>query len=134
MMDLDLTNRQPAYLCGRLLAEIEAAQRAAIPGANKTVIDRFFGTASSAPASVFGNLLRGTQAHLGKLKRDRPGTYGGIQRHLEEIMAGLESFPRTLSLDQQALFVLGYYHQRASDRAASTKARTEREERLAKID
>ena len=130
MTDLDLSNREPAYLCGRLLAEIEAAQRAAIPGAKATVIDRFYGTASTAPASVFGNLLRGTQAHLGKLKRDRPGAYGGIQRRLEEIMAGLESFPRTLSLDQQALFVLGYYHQRASDRAASTRARTEREERL----
>jgi len=133
MTDLDLSNREPAYLCGRLLAEIEAAQRAAIPGAKATVIDRFYGTASTAPASVFGNLLRGTQAHLGKLKRDRPGAYGGIQRRLEEIMAGLESFPRTLSLDQQALFVLGYYHQRATDRAASTRARTEREERPSEI-
>ncbi|MEA3407439.1 MAG: type I-C CRISPR-associated protein Cas8c/Csd1 [Chloroflexota bacterium] len=128
MTDLDLSNREPAYLCGRLLAEIEAAQRAAIPGAKATVIDRFFGTASTAPASVFGNLLRGAQAHLGKLKRDRPGTYGGIQRRLEEIMSGLEEFPRTLSLDEQALFVLGYYHQRASDRAAATRARDEQEE------
>ena len=128
MTEVDLSNREPAYLCGRLLAEIEAAQRAAIPGAGATVIDRFYGTASTAPASVFGNLLRGTQAHLGKLKRDRPGAYGGIQRRLEEIMSGLEGFPRTLSLDQQALFVLGYYHQRASDRAAATRARTEREE------
>ena len=128
MTDLDLSNREPAYLCGRLLAEIEAAQRAAIPGAKATVIDRFYGTASTAPASVFGNLLRGTQAHLGKLKRDRPGAYAGIQRRLEEIMSGLEVFPRTLSLDKQALFVLGYYHQRASNRAAATRARTEREE------
>lgn len=129
MTDLDLSNRDPAYLCGRLLAEIEAAQRAAIPGANTTVIDRFFGTASTAPASVFGNLLRGTQAHLGKLKRDRPGAYGGIQRRLEEIMSGLEGFPRTLSLDEQALFVLGYYHQRANDRAAVTRVRQKREEK-----
>ncbi len=128
MTDLDLSNHEPAYLCGRLLAEIEAAQRAAIPGAKATVIDRFFGTASTAPASVFGNLLRGTQAHLGKLKRDRPGAYGGIQRRLEEIMSGLDGFPRTLSLDGQALFVLGYYHQRASDRAAATRVREEREE------
>jgi CRISPR-associated protein Csd1 len=128
MTDLDLSNRDPAYLCGRLLAEIEAAQRAAIPGAKATVIDRFFGTASTAPASVFGNLLRRAQAHLGKLKRDRPGAYGGIQQRLEEIMSGLDGFPRTLSLDEQALFVLGYYHQRASDRAAATRTREEREE------
>jgi CRISPR-associated protein Csd1 len=126
MSELDLSNRAPAYLCGRLLAEIEAAQRAAIPGAKATVVDRFYGAASTAPASVFGNLLRGTQAHLGKLKRDRPGAYVGIEQRMEEIMAGLEGFPRTLSLNEQALFVLGYYHQRASDRAAAIAARDAR--------
>lgn len=128
MSDLDLTNREPAYLCGRLLAEIEAAQRAAIPGAKATVVDRFYGAASTAPASVFGNLLRNTQSHLGKLKRDRPGAYAGIQQRLEQIMASLPGFPRTLSLNEQALFVLGYYHQRASDRAAVTAAREGRSE------
>ena len=128
MTELGLSNREPAYLCGRLLAEIEAAQRAAIPGAKATVVDRFYGAASTAPASVFGNLLRGTQAHLGKLKRDRPGAYVGIQQRLEEIMSGLQAFPRTLSLDEQALFVLGYYHQRAHDRAAMRAARDKRDE------
>ena len=123
MSELDLSNRTPAYLCGRLLAEVEAAQRAAILGAKATVVDRFYGAASTAPASVFGNLLRGTQAHLGKLKRDRPGAYAGIQRRMEQIMSGLERFPRTLSMNEQAMFVLGYYHQRASDRAAMTAAR-----------
>jgi len=128
MTELDLSNRQPAYLCGRLLAEIDAAQYQALGQRNATVIDRFYGTASTAPASVFGNLLRGTQAHLSKLRQDKPGAFAGIQQRLEEIMSGLEGFPRTLSLDDQALFALGYYHQRAYNRHAITEALAARDQ------
>jgi CRISPR-associated protein Csd1 len=119
MEHLDSSNHNPAYLCGRLFALLEAVQRAAIPGTNTTIIDRFFGTASSAPASVFGRLLRGAQAHLNKLRKEKRGTYEALQRRLEEVQIGLTTFPRTLNLEEQGLFSLGYYHQRASDRAAA---------------
>lgn len=119
MEKLDPANTDPAYLCGRLLAELEAVQRAALPGANSTIVDRFFGTASSAPASVFGRLLRGAQSHLGKLRKTAPGTYYALQERLEEIQTRLTSFPKVLTLEQQGLFALGYYHQRAADRAAA---------------
>lgn len=119
MVKLDPENRNPAYLCGRLLAVLEAVQRAAIPGANTTITDRFFGTASSAPASVFGRLIRGSQPHLGKLRKERRGTYEALERRLEEVQAGLPAFPKTLTLEEQGLFGLGYYHQRAADRAAA---------------
>jgi CRISPR-associated protein Csd1 len=122
MVTLDRENPSPAYLCGRLLAVIEEAQRLAVPGAKATVVDRFFGTASSAPASVFGRLLRGAQPHLSKLQRDRPGAYWAIQRRLEEVQAGLAGFPRVLTLEEQGLFALGYYHQRAEDRSAAIAA------------
>lgn len=59
MVQLDPDNPNSAYRCGRLLAVLEAVQRLAIPGIKATVVDRFFGTASSAPASVFGRLVRG---------------------------------------------------------------------------
>ena len=52
MTELNAENHEPAYLCGRLLAELEEIQRRAIPGINATLVDRYFGTASSAPASV----------------------------------------------------------------------------------
>jgi CRISPR-associated protein Csd1 len=119
MEKLDSNNYDSAYLCGRLFALLEAVQRAAIPGINTTITDRFFGTASSAPASVFGRLLRGAQAHLGKLRKERPGTYEALQRRLEEVQTGLTTFPKTLTLEEQGLFSLGYYHQRAADRAAA---------------
>jgi len=119
MEELDMENRNPAYLCGRLLAVLESIQKRAIPGANATIVDRFFGTASSAPASVFGRLMRGAQAHLGKLRKERPGTGEALSQRLEEVLSGLDSFPKTLTLEEQAIFSLGYYHQRANDRAAA---------------
>lgn len=118
MVGLDESNRDPAYLCGRLLAVLDAIQRAALGQRNATIIDRFFGSASTAPLSVFGRLTRGAQPHLARLRRDRPGTYIALDRQLTEITAAIDAFPRTLSLRQQGMFVLGYYHQKAADTEA----------------
>jgi len=122
MVQLEQDNMDPAYRCGRLLAVLESVQKLALGNPSARIVDRFFGTASSAPASVFGRLLRGAQAHLGKLERDRPGAHAALQRRLEEILAGLQGFPRTLTLEQQGLFSLGYYHQRAFDRSQAREA------------
>jgi len=118
MQELDPSNASPAYLCGRLLAEIESIQRAAIPGAQSTVTDRYFGAASSTPAAVFGHLLRSARIHLGKLRRDKAkrGLSGYFDRRLEDICRGMEGFPSTLSLPEQAEFNLGYFHQRTAKR------------------
>jgi len=115
MVHLSSDNDNAAYRCGRLLAVLEEIQKAAI--GTGTIVDRFFGTASSAPASVFGRLLRGAQPHLSKLYRDKRPTHDALQRRLEEIQFGLAAFPRTLTLEDQGMFSLGYYHQRAWDRA-----------------
>jgi CRISPR-associated protein Csd1 len=116
--DMDPDNKDPGYVCGRLFYELEEAQRAALPGINATIRDRYFGTASSAPASVFAGLLRGSLAHLSKLQRDKPAAAAAIEARIEAIAGLLPEFPRTLKLPQQALFSLGYYHQRAANRAA----------------
>ena len=116
-MTQEVTGARPAaYHCGRLFAELEEIQKAAIPGINAGISDKFFGAASTAPASVFGQLLGGAQDHLGKLRRTREGAYYGAEKRLEEILAELTDFPKTLSLHDQALFSLGYYHHRAAKR------------------
>lgn len=117
MVELQTDHPEAAYHCGRLLAVLESIQRKALGNINATVVDRFYGTASTAPASVFGRLLRGAQPHLSKLHRDRPGTGHALQQSLEDVLAELPAFPHTLDLKQQGLFALGYYHQRAYDRA-----------------
>jgi CRISPR-associated protein Csd1 len=106
------------------LAVLEALQRAAVPGTKATITDRFYGTASSAPASVFPRLLRGAQAHLAKLRKQAPATHEAFQQRLEGILGGVRNcYPRLLHLQQQGKFSLGYYHQRAADRAAAKAAR-----------
>lgn len=109
------TRESPAFLCGRLLAVLEWAQREAIGNPNTTIVDRFYGSASSAPASVFGVLMRNGQAHLGKLRREKRGLYVTIERQLEDILGrGLQQWPSVLTLKDQAVFALGYYYQRAN--------------------
>ncbi len=122
MVRLDPDHPSTAYHCGRLLAVLEATQRAAIPGINATIVDRFYGTASTAPASVFPRLVRGAQPHLGKLERDNSRAYLALQRRLEEVLARVDRFPKTLTLEEQGLFALGYYHQRAFDRQQAREA------------
>jgi len=119
MAELNTTTKNPAYLCGRLLAVLESVQRQAVPGIKGTLVGSFFGSASSAPASVFGNLLRLAQSHLEKLRKTNEPAYHALQTRIESILADLEAFPSTLSLREQALFCLGYYHQRAADRKSA---------------
>ncbi|HEU5424012.1 MAG TPA: type I-C CRISPR-associated protein Cas8c/Csd1, partial [Nitrolancea sp.] len=122
MIKLDPAHPSPAYHCGRLLAVLEEAQRAAIPGIKATLVDRFYGSASTAPGSVFPRLVRGAQPHLSKLERDREAAYHAIQQRLEDIQGNLTRYPKVLALEEQGLFALGYYHQRAFDRAQAREA------------
>ena len=114
MVALEPEHPSPAYHCGRLLAVLEQAQRAALGRVNASIVDRYYGAASATPAVVFGSLLRGAQPHLSKLDG---GRRGGLQNRIMEVCDQIDGFPRTLSLEQQALFSLGYYHQCAHDRA-----------------
>lgn len=110
-MSLNLEFHEPGYLFGRLFAVLERVQSLANPGANSTIVDRFYGSASTRPGTVFPQLLRLSQAHLGKVPANRnPGWY---RKLTGEIMDGLPPrFEPTLDLPQQGLFALGYYHQR----------------------
>ncbi len=107
-MILNRETTNPAYRLGRLFAILEKAQRDALGSKiNATIRDRYYGSASSTPASVFPILLRLAQHHIQKAE------YGHVNdRMIQEVMAGIERFPSHLSLDEQGLFALGYYHQR----------------------
>lgn len=122
-----------AYHCGRLLAQLEIIQRRAQgEKINTTLIDRYYGAASTTPAKVMGALVQGAQAHLAKIRKANDGTYKALQKHLEDIIYELspesDKFPRTLSMQQQSIFALGYYHQRAENRRAAIDAKAKKAE------
>jgi CRISPR-associated protein Csd1 len=122
-----------AYQCGRLLAELEAIQRAALGKINATIVDRYYGSASSTPQSGFAPLLSGVQAHLSKLRKNRTGTYEAKQRILEDILKhfplknDVPQFPSSLTVREQGVFAIGYYHQRAHNRATAELAKAARD-------
>lgn len=106
-MALDKENKNIAYLLGRLFAVLEKVQQDAIPGANTTIKDRFYGSASATPQIVFPQLLRLAQHHIQKAEYGR-----ARDKQIEEIVCDIQKFPAHLDLDEQGIFAVGYYHQR----------------------
>ncbi|KAF1049015.1 type I-C CRISPR-associated protein Cas8c/Csd1 [Xylophilus sp.] len=115
-VSLDRQSTSPGYRLGRLFAVLEAAQRSALGGqVNATIRDRYYGAASATPASVFPVLLRNTQNHLGKLRKEKPGVAVNLEKDIREIVEGLsDSFPSSLRIEDQGRFAVGYYHQSQS--------------------
>ena len=98
------------YRLGRLFAVLEALQLKANPGINATIKDRYFNSTCATPAVVFPTLVRLAQNHLNKLD-------GGIKVYYDKMITGLfnaveESYPVRLSLQDQGIFQIGYYHQK----------------------
>lgn len=106
---LDKENLNTGYRLGRLMAVLERLQTTAIRGVSRTIVDRYYGSASTRPATVFPRLIAMAQHHVAKLKIGLQYYYKG---ELAQVMDGLASFPQILSLEDQGLFALGYYHQR----------------------
>ena len=118
MVNLDTDNSDPAYLLGRLLAVLEKTEREAIRGINTTITDRFYGTASSAPQTVFPTLLKGSRTYLNRLRSYKPAAYFSNEGSQMDIMTKLhpkKGFPKSLNLEEQGIFALGYYHQKTYD-------------------
>lgn len=102
------TSYQP-YLLGRLFAVLEGLQQAANPGINATIRDRFFNSACATPGIVFPQLIKLAQAHLKKLDGGLSVYYN---KQLGDILSRFEEdYPARLSLYDQGIFQLGYYHQ-----------------------
>jgi len=110
---LNPAHPEPAYQAGRLMAVLALIQYRALGPVNANIVQRFYPAASSTPALVFGRLSRLANFHLAKIG-------GGGARVLEKKLADIwarieERLPKTFTLEEQTLFALGYYQQRAFD-------------------
>lgn len=106
-VSLNEQTKNVPYRLGRLFALLEKAQWDAVPGLNATIKDRYFGSASATPRAVFPILMRLSQHHMAKSE------YGYVvDKKIEQVLSGIDYFPAHLTLEEQGLFVLGYYHQR----------------------
>lgn len=108
-VSIDKENTNVGYRLGRLFATLEKIQSESHPGINATIRDKFYGAASSTPVTVFGNLMRLKNHHLGKLESKGRQIY--FERLIGEIMCDVYDFPTHMKLEDQGRFAIGYYHQ-----------------------
>lgn len=102
---LDQENGSKAYLCGRLFALICKLQFKAQGAVNNSIKDRFFASASNAPARVMGLLLT---KYVPIYEKKTKGAY---HTPITEIAAKIEHFPGKFSITERGEFALGYYYQ-----------------------
>ena len=117
-VSLSREEANPAYRLGRLFAVYERVQQAALGRkVNATIKDRYFGAASATPASVFPLLGRNATHHLAKLRKEEKPVARWAESEIDEIIAGMGTvFPRSLRLEDQGRFAIGYHHQRETKR------------------
>lgn len=102
----------PAYHCGRAIALFARLQRAALGDVGAGVVQRYYTAASQTPGLILGRLAANAKNHLGKLDGGLAWWY---ENQLAGIMGSIGDFvPRTLTLEEQSLFALGYYQQLAA--------------------
>lgn len=116
---LDDADNNPSYLAGRLFAVLESLQYTATKLDNKdkklntTLADRYLSAASTSPARVMPELLRGSQAHLKKLRsRNRDGLAVHYAKQRDGLSGRIKPMPLALGLADQCLWFNGYADQR----------------------
>ena len=95
------------YALGRLFSVYESIQSAANPGINTTVKDKYFNSASAAPALIFPILGNLAEKHMRKLSYALRVYYSKKLGELMQIVG--DKYPTQLDLAQQGSFQLGYY-------------------------
>jgi len=104
------------YVLGRLFAVLEGLQQDSSE-VSATIKDRYFNAACATPGAVFPVLLKLANAHLNKLGRTNKGLAVNTQKKLGSLMEKItmpdegNPIPGRLTLDEQGMFILGYYQE-----------------------
>lgn len=113
-MSLDEQRRDPPYRWGRLFAVLQRIQETAYwrqtgRDLEKGIRDSYFSAACSTPAAVFPRLERLSTHHRRQLTTGEKRRFDQL---IEDIREPLVDTPTVLSMKEQGVFQLGYYHQR----------------------
>jgi len=106
---LDRSCNDIGYLLGRLFATSEHLHTTTQSLSTTVTRDRYYRTASTTPQAIFPFLTDMAYRQLRDAKISVRRRYGQM---IDEIMEHLDELPKSLSLKEQGLFAIGYYHQR----------------------
>jgi len=121
MASLTQERHKIAYCCGRLMATFEAIQRVAL--GKVTITDKSYAAAASTPSRIFGRLGSGVINHLSTLRKEKPGLAVFFEKRLQEIyeVMPVANYPNSLSLEEQGIFDIGYWQQKAAVQSNPTE-------------
>ena len=103
------TTYQP-YVLGRIFAVLERIQTSE-KELNATIRDRYFNSACATPAMIFPILIKLSNNHQKSMKNEKEREK--YVKLLEKLYAKIdEEYPNHLSLQDQGIFQIGYYHQK----------------------
>jgi CRISPR-associated protein Csd1 len=106
-VSLNEESQSVPYRLGRLFAVLEKTQSDTNKDMKSTINSKYFSSASTTPAVVFPVLLKLAQHHIAK------SDWGfKSNQQIEDVLVGVDEFPAYLNLEQQGMFMIGYYHQR----------------------
>lgn len=113
-----------AYQTGRMLAAYAALQNKALGDVNAGIAEKYFTSTCTSPQLVMGKLAALSQYHLAKLEDKRLEIY--YKNMINEIATKIgKTYPKTMTIEQQSEFALGYYHQNAEIYSPKTKTTEE---------
>ncbi len=100
-----------AYHCGAIVAIYADIQRTAMPDVSAGIIELYYASASRTPALVLGTLERLSKYHLDKI--EDKWLVRKYEKRLNEVYSYFRDdtackFPKTLNLEEQSYFALGY--------------------------
>jgi CRISPR-associated protein Csd1 len=117
-MALNENTRNVAYVLGRLFAMLDDINKRAnnVSGSESapTFSDKYFASASSAPATVFPRIFGLMKIYYNKIAKSKgKGLAVYLESKVSELMSMLdiEQLPPVLSQAEKSSFYLGYYHQ-----------------------
>lgn len=125
---LNAEHPHPAYHCGRAVAMFSRIQNRALGNVGAGVVQRYYTSATQMPGLIFGKLASSVQPHIDKIRKEAgPELANWYENQLADIMSSIgDAIPRTLTLEEQSLFALGYYQQLAAINAGNKgKSNTE---------
>ncbi len=121
------SNLKP-YVLGRLFAVLEHSQKSALGVKNSTITDRYFDSACATPKLAFPTLLLLNRHHLAKDEKWGKRNEGMISDLVCKLNPEDDPYPSRLTLEEQGLFILGYYHQKPAIFISHDEQNSEKEQ------
>jgi len=120
-MALDTNQTNPGYLCGRLLAALEALEAATLPEKQRTVFYQLLPKLATSPGVAITAIATHSPNLLNKLANRDPAAAELHKNRIGDILSRITTPNIPVDLETRSWAALGYHHQEHADVAAGLR-------------